>query len=278
MPDVDWTILPPGTEQYRFPAPSGDLAAIALGRPGAPRVLLVPGATGSKEDFVLLAPILAGAGYRVESFDLAGQYQSAAAGPAPGRPYDYALFVNDLLAVLEAGEAPVHVLGYSFAGLVAELALAERPELFASLVLLATPPHPGQTFRGVRWLGPFSSLVPPHTIASLMIWGIVRNLNHTSPGRLAITRMRFDYTQRASLNQIMALMKHTPDVRGALAGSRVPMLIAVGDRDLWTVGQHRRFARRIGAELKVYPAGHSPCETTPHQLGRDLLALYERRS
>ena len=276
LPDLDWTILPPGTERFSIPAPSGRLAAIALGPVGAPRVLLVPGATGSKEDFVLLAPILAEAGYRVESFDLAGQYESAAAGPPPGRHFDYELFVADLVAVLESGDSPAHVLGYSFAGLVAELAFARRPELFASLVLLTTPPGPGQTFRGVRWLGPVSGLVPPHTIASLMIWGIVTNRNHTRPGRLALARLRFGYTRRASLDEIMGLMKHTPDVRSELARSAVPMLIAVGDRDLWTLRLHRRFAAHIGAELRVYPAGHSPCETTPHQLARDLLALYAR--
>jgi len=274
--DRDWTVLPPGAETFVVPAPSGNLAAMALGRPGDPRVLLVPGATGSKEDFVLLAPILAGAGYRVESYDLAGQYESAAAGPSPGRHFDYDLFVSDLITVLESGDTPVHVLGYSFAGLVAELALARRPDLFASLVLLTTPPGQGQTFRGVRWLGPVSGLVPPHTIASLMVWGIVTNRNHTSPGRLALARMRFGHTRRTSLNDIMRLMKHTPDVQGALAESPVPKLIAVGDRDLWTLRLHRRFAERIGAELRVYPAGHSPCETTPHQLARDLLALYAR--
>ena len=276
LPDIDWTILPHGTEHYRFPAPSGDLASIALGRPGDPRVLLLPGATGSKEDFVLLAPLLADAGYRVESYDLAGQYESAPAGPPTGQAFDYPLFVADLIAVLEAGETPVHVLGYSFAGLVAELALARRPDLFASLVLLATPPQAGQTFRGVRWLGPVSGLVPPHTIATLMVWGIVTNRNHTRPGRLDLVRMRFGYTRRTSLDQIIALMKNTPDVRSALAHTPVPMLIAVGDRDLWKVRLHRRFANRIGAELKIYPAGHSPCETTPHQLARDMLALYDR--
>jgi pimeloyl-ACP methyl ester carboxylesterase len=276
LPDRDWSVLPPATERFVFPAPSGDLAAIALGRPGARRVLLVPGATGSKEDFVLLAPILADAGYRVESFDLAGQFGSASAGPAPGAHFDYDLFVRDLVAVLESGDTPVHVLGYSFAGLVAELTLARRPELFASLVLLTTPPGPGQVFRGVRWLGPLSTVVPPHTIASLMVWGIVTNRNHTSAGRLALARERFGYTSRTSVDEIMGLMKHTPDVRRELARSSVPTLIAVGDRDLWSLRRHRRLAEQIGADLRVYPAGHSPCETTPNQLARDLLALYDR--
>ena len=276
LPDIDWTVLPDGTRRTSFRAPSGDLAAISLGRVGDPRVLLVPGATGSKEDFILLAPLLADAGYLVQSFDLAGQYQSAAAGPPSGRPYDYDLFVADLVAVLESGQTPAHVLGYSFAGLVAELALARRPELFASLALLATPPQPGQTFRGVRWLGPVSGLVPAPRIASLMIWGIETNQNHTRPGRLDLARTRFRSTDRRSVNEIIGLMKHTPDVRAELAASPVPKLIAVGRRDLWRVRLHQRFARRIHARLCVYPTGHSPCETTPHQLAHDLLWLYGR--
>jgi pimeloyl-ACP methyl ester carboxylesterase len=285
LPDLDWSVLPPGTDVFSFATPSGDLAATGTGRTDHPRVLLVPGATGSKEDFVLLAPILAAAGYRVESFDLAGQYQSAGAGPRRGGQYDYDLFVGDLLAVLETGDTPVHVLGYSFGGLVAELALAARPELFASLTLLGTPPCPGQRlrgrrairqcFHGVRWLGPFSGLVPPHTIASLMIWGIVTNRNHTRPGRLALARKRFDHTNRESVDQIMALMKHTPATHTALTSARVPVLIAVGEHDLWRARLHRRFAADIGAAVRVYPTGHSPCETTPHQLAADMLELYE---
>ncbi|WP_199182212.1 hypothetical protein [Cryobacterium sp. M91] len=46
---------------------------MAVGEQGPPRVVLVSGATGSTEDFVLFAPLLTEAGYLVESFDLAGQ-------------------------------------------------------------------------------------------------------------------------------------------------------------------------------------------------------------
>ena len=60
---------------------AGRLATITMGDPGNPRVLLVPGATGSKEDFSLMLPELAAAGYFVLSCDIAGQYESAGAGP-----------------------------------------------------------------------------------------------------------------------------------------------------------------------------------------------------
>lgn len=275
MADRDWTMLPPGTRVFGFPAPSGVLASMALGDPTHPRAVLLPGATGSKEDFVLLAPLLVEAGYYVESYDLAGQYQSAAAGPGHGA-YDYALFVADLIAFLEAGTAPVHVLGYSFAGIVAQLAFARRPELFATLTLLGAPPQPGQAFRGVRWIGPLSYVLTAHRIAALIIWGIVSNVNAVPPGRLALVRMRFRHTSRRSIDDIVRLMKHTPDLRAVLAEGGIPILVAVGSSDVWRSRLHRGLADSIGAELRVYRTGHSPCETTPHQLARDMLALYAR--
>ena len=180
------------------------------------------------------------------------------------------------MAVLEAGAVPAHVLGYSFAGIVAEIALSARPELFASLALLGAPPLAGQTFRGVRWIGPLSWLLPAHAIASLLIWGLVTNRNQAPPGRLHLVRLRFEYTIRRSVDEIMKLMKNAPDLRKDLARSPVPLLVAVGERDLWPLGLQHAFATRIGAELRVYRTGHSPCETTPHQLARDLLALYAR--
>ena len=280
LPDLDWTALPDGTEAYWHEAPSGRLATIALGDRNSPRVVLVPGVTGSKEDFILMMPLLAAAGYRVESFDMAGQYQSGAAGPEnltpPRKHYDHELFVDDLISVLAAGSAPAHVLGYSFAGTVAQLGFAERPELFASLTLLSTPPEPGQGFRGVKRLGPFTGLATGGVGAALMIWGVRNNFTHVPPGRLAFVRDRFAHTRRAAVRDIITLMKQAPDVRPLLAASALPKLVAVGEHDLWPSRLHREFAASIGAGLAVYVTGHSPCETAPHELVIDLLDLYDR--
>jgi len=273
LTDRDWTVPAPGSVASRFRAPSGDLAVVSLGDPAHPRVVLVPGVSGSKEDFVLMLPVLADAGYFVQSFDMAGQYQSGAAGPARGKSYDYDLFVNDLVAFLEDG-APAHVLGYSFAGTVAMLTLQRRPDLVRSLTLLATPPEPGNGFRGVRGLGPYTFLAGGRIGAALMTWGIRTNKNHVPPLRLDFVRMRFDYTSRRSMEDIIRLMKRTPDVRDAVAASPVPKLVAVGSHDLWPTALHADFAARIGARLVVYPTGHSPCETAPRQLSRDMLTLF----
>jgi len=273
LPDLDWTALPPGAERSWADAPSGRLAVVSMG--AGPRVLLVPGVTGSKEDFSLMLPLLAAAGFRAESYDMAGQYESAAAGPEHGH-YDHRLFVDDLVFFLERAGGPAHVLGYSFAGTVAQLAFAERPELFASLTLLSAPPEPGQGFRGVKKLGPFTDLATGRIGAALMIWGVRQNFTKVPPGRLAFVRARFALTRRSSVADIIRLMKRAPDVRSVLAASGIPKLVAVGEHDLWPLALHAANAEAIGARLAVYRTGHSPCETAPHQLVRDLLELYAR--
>lgn len=288
--EFDWSVPPSGTAVGRFPAPSGALATWTIGDPGDPRVVLVPGATGSKEDFALLGPILAEAGYSVISYDLAGQFESADAGPAVARgatrrnrrrgsgrepAYDFDLFVDDLLAVLEAG-GPSHLLGYSFAGTVAQLAAVRRPDLVRSLTLLTTPPLPGQTFRGVRMIGWLSRFTTARQGAALMIWGIVTNKNKVGPQRLEFVRSRFATTRRDAVDDIIALMRRTPDLAQELRATGIPMLVATGEHDLWPVGLHSEFAGRLGARLAVYRTGHSPCETAPHQLALDMLRLFAR--
>jgi pimeloyl-ACP methyl ester carboxylesterase len=278
LPDVDWSVLPQGAVRGGFAAPSGTLATVSMGQPGNPRVLLIPGATGSKEDFSLMLPELAAAGYFVLSCDIAGQYESAAAGPEklvpPGAHYDYDLFCNDLLALLDAGDGPAHVVGYSFAAIVAELAFARRPEKFRSLTLISCPPEPGHSFRGIRILGRLSIHIGGRVGAALMIWGIRSNFIGVAPNRLRFVNHRFRFTRRSSVSDILGLMQHAPDLRELLAAASLPKFVAVGEHDLWPLSLHRSFAQSIGARIAVYRGGHSPSETSPHQMSRDLIALF----
>jgi pimeloyl-ACP methyl ester carboxylesterase len=278
LPDRDWTVLPDGVIASEFRAPSGRLATIEAGQPGHPRVVLAPGVTGSKEDFVLMLPAIAAAGFHVVAYDMAGQYESHRAGPGnlfpPSRHYTHELFVDDLLALLESAPGPAHVLGYSFAGTVTQLAFAQRPELFRSLTLLSAPPQPGQGFRGVKRIGWISGLTTGAVGAALMIFGLQLNVVKVPPGRARFVRDRLRLTSRRSVADIISLMKRAPDLDAVLAASTIPKLVAVGEHDLWPVELHQQFAETIRATLAVYPTGHSPCETSPNQLVRDLLALY----
>ncbi|NUT70977.1 alpha/beta fold hydrolase [Pseudarthrobacter sp. C4D7] len=279
--DVDWSVPPPGAVRFGIDVPSGTLAAMALGNPADPGVVLVPGATGSKEDFSLMMPDLAEAGYYALTYDLAGQYQSAGAGPEnlvpPRRHYDYQLFVDDFLAALESTTTPAHVVAYSFAGIIAQMAYVQRPQLFRSITLLGCPPEPGQSFRGVSRIGRFSTWVNGRAGAALLIWGIRSGrVAHVPPGRQRFVNYRFRFTRRASVRDIYTLMQNVPDLRAALADAPLPKFVAVGEHDLWPLRLHRLFAQAIGARLGVYRGGHSPCETSPHEFSRDLLVLYAK--
>lgn len=278
LPDVDWTRRPAGVRPCAAAVPTGELAGLCAGADAAPRAVLAPGITGSKEDFLFMLPVLAAAGYRVESYDAAGQYQSAAAGPerlGPGRDWDYELFVDDLVGVIEQGPAPVHLLGHSFQAVVAELVAVRRPDLVRSLTLLSGPPVAADALTRARPIGAVSPLLPAAALAALVRWTIRHNVQHMPPGRLRFVRARFASTRTDAHAASFALLRRVPDVRERLRATGVPVLLAVGDHDVWPTPLHRRFAHELGAVLRVYPGGHSPCETSPHALSRDLLALFQ---
>lgn len=278
--EIDWAVHPPGVEDDVVAAPSGGLARIAMGPRDGERVVLVPGVTGSKEDFIRMLPLLAAAGYRAEAFDMAGQYESYAAGPEhlhpPRKHYTLDLFVDDLLAVLATGETPAHVLGYSFAGTVASATAVARPDLFRTLTLLSSPPVAGQTLRAFKFLGPLSGPVPAPIVARLMMWGVRNNVHHGPPDRAVFVRARFALTRRSSVEDIFGLMKHTPDLAASLRATGLPILVVTGTGDVWPVAAHRAFADQVAARLFLIETGHSPCESAPHQLTEAMLTHFGR--
>lgn len=271
--DVDWRAMPEGTVLSRFAAPSGDLAIATWGDPAAPRVVCVPGVTGSKEDFLLVGPALAGLGYFVQAFDLAGQYESAAAGPRDGAPYDYRLFVDDVRAFLDDGPS-AHLVGYSFGGIVSMQLLAENPAGVLSLALITVPPLAGQCLRGIRVVGPLVRFASQRVAAAVFLSGLRLNLNGTDRTRDEFLRYRLQFTDLTSVADMLGLMMRVPDVESRVASLGMRRLVIVGRHDLWPLRQHRAFADRLGARLLVYPSGHRPPEQSPNEIVRDLLQFF----
>jgi pimeloyl-ACP methyl ester carboxylesterase len=230
--------------------------------------------TGSKEDFARVMPLLAASGYRVEAFDMAGQYESFRAGPPPGEHYTMALFEDDLRAVLASGP-PAHVLGYSFAGTVAAAVAGAAPDLVRSLTLLSTTPGVGQALRDFKVLGPFSGMLSPAALGRLFVWVLRHNVHRAPLDRAVFVTARFDKTRLDSVIDIFDLMKRTPDVAPAVRARGIPTLVVVGRHDVWPLDAHRAFADRLGGRLVVLDAGHSPCETAPHQLAEAMLGLFD---
>lgn len=275
---MDWLALPAGAHRDTVEVPSGRLARAWMGPADGPRVLLVPGVTGSKEDFTLMMPVLASAGYRVEAVDMAGQYESSAAGPEHTRQgggrYTLRLFADDLLALIGAGSAPVHLLGYSYAGTVAAQVAVDHPELVASLTLLSAPPVPGQSLRRFRILGPLTWILPGRVIGDALVWALHHNLGFSERARARLVRTRLRLTRTSSVGDVMSLMKHIPDLVAPLRACGVPVLVCAGSGDIWPLRLHRRYAMSCGARFRRFRSGHAVCETAPHQLAGTMLSLF----
>ncbi len=270
--DFDWVTLPESTRLGTFDAPSGLLAAAEWGPDDGTPVIALPGVTGSKEDFALVGPLLGRAGHHVIAVDLAGQYESHAAGPRPGGRFDLALHVADAEALLDA-YGPAHVIGCSFAGEVAMQLVVRRREWVRSLTLVSAPPVPGNALARIRVIGPLGRVIGARGAAGLMTWGVRWNLNRAPGPRYRLVNRRLRYTRTASVLDAMAAMMRVPDIEDKLLVSGIPMLVTTGHGDLWTTARHRAFALRIGAQVRVYGTGHSPMETVPREMAADLVAF-----
>ena len=88
--------------------------------------LLVPGYTGSKEDFLAILDLLADDSRHVVAIDMRGQFETAGADEPGG--YAAAALGADILAIMHATGAR-HLVGHSYGGLIgreAVLAAARR--------------------------------------------------------------------------------------------------------------------------------------------------------
>ncbi len=139
--------LPSGVEPVQLSLRQGELAALWAGSGSKADFLLVPGFTGSKEDFLPLLPLLAEMGWSVLAIDLRGQYESA--GPPEEHHYSLSNWAADVHELAE-NAGGLHLVGHSFGGLVAREAAITYPDAFHSLTFKklcpATDNHPMKVF------------------------------------------------------------------------------------------------------------------------------------
>ena len=100
--------------------------------------LLVPGYTGSKEDFLTILDLLADDSRHVIAIDMRGQFETAAAKDPAG--YAAAALGADILAIMHTTGAR-HLVGHSYGGLIGrEAVLAGTGAEFASFTLMSSGP------------------------------------------------------------------------------------------------------------------------------------------
>lgn len=270
--------LPPGARRVTYDVPGGALAGVELA-PGQARgtALLVPGYSGSKEDFgPLLAP-LAAAGWRAVALDLRGQHES----PGPDQPSAYTVEAlgRDVLEVVRV-HGRVHLVGHSFGGLVCRAAaLADRSGL-ASLTLLSSGP--------AALTGPRVDVLAflPEVLASGGLEAIADASEALSaadpeaadvpPEVTAFLRRRWLTSAPAGLLAMADALRTEPDRVAALRDTGLPVLVLHGqDDDAWLPAVQADMAVRLGADLVVVPAArHSAAAENPDATARALDAFW----
>lgn len=251
-----------------IPLPGGGhLAGLQAGDPAGRPVILLPGYTGSKEDFGPILDPLADAGLFALAVDLPGQLDS----PGPADPAEY---VPDRLAGAVGAVAawlgrPVRLLGHSFGGLVARAAVIAQPDLFASLVLLCS----GPSAIGGRRRSEMDALDPVLETSGLAAvyaamqagWQADPAWVPPPPDVAAFLEHRFLSGSPAMLRGMGDAIRSEPDRVDELAAVSLPMLVAHGvDDDAWPPAVQREMAGRLGARYAVIPhAAHSPAVENP---------------
>ncbi|MGW2649516.1 alpha/beta fold hydrolase [Streptomyces sp. NPDC001393] len=143
MSRPDTFVPPPGARAYSLRTARGEFAVVdapvADGVEPRGLALLLPGFTGSKEDFNPLHVPLARRGYRTVAVDGRGQYETD--GPETDESaYAQQELARDVLAQAEALGEPVHLLGHSLGGQISRAAVLLDHAPFRSLTLMASGP------------------------------------------------------------------------------------------------------------------------------------------
>ncbi|MDU5760769.1 MAG: alpha/beta hydrolase [Schaalia odontolytica] len=242
-------------------------AVSAPGGAGENRALLVPGYTGSKEDYSTVLPFLGEAGWDVLAYSQRGQGGSAA--PAGLGAYGMSDFVGDLIAVAEAWAGTtgrVHLVGHSFGGIVARAALVKRPDLFASVTLFCSG-------RAVYdWMNTLPILDPLPTgpgARQQVLRTYFPDMSFDEPGVgwAEFQRIRALDTASENLVGIARILSQLRPDTPALAATGVPVHVLYGDQDeIWPPSWYAEEAADLGARESIIRGGtHSPQLQFPQQ-------------
>ena len=242
-------------------------AASAPGGAGENRALLVPGYTGSKEDYSTILPFLGEAGWDVLAYSQRGQGGSAA--PAGLGAYGMSDFVGDLIAVAEAWAGTtgrVHLVGHSFGGIGARAAVVKRPDLFASVTLFCSG-------RAVYdWMNTLPILDPLPTgpgARQQVLRTYFPDMNFDEPGVgwAEFQRIRALDTASENLVGIARILSQLRPDTPALAATGVPVHVLYGDQDeIWPPSWYAEEAADLGARESIIRGGtHSPQLQFPRQ-------------
>ncbi|MFD4557915.1 alpha/beta fold hydrolase [Streptomyces sp. NPDC058469] len=279
---------PPGARAYPLRTARGEFAVVDSpvgdGVEAKGAALLLPGFTGSKEDFNPLHEALAARGYRTVAVDGRGQYETD--GPAEDEsPYAQDELARDVLALAETVGAPVHLLGHSFGGQVARAAVLLDPTPFVSLTLMASGPAEISVSQQQR----VKLLRDALAVMSMAeVWDAIQAMEapeETETGGAldeglddrADLRRRWLGTKPAQLLAAGRQLCVEPDRVAELAAVPLPVHVLSGSRDdTWPVPLLDDMAVRLKARRTVIArAEHSPNTDQPAATARAVADFWD---
>ncbi|MFG2478576.1 alpha/beta fold hydrolase [Streptomyces fagopyri] len=272
--------LPPGARRATLATERGEFAALEAVPAGEARgtVLLLPGYTGSKDEFIpLLRPMLE-AGYRAVAVD--GRGQDETPGPDDERAYAPEALVADVLAQARTLATPLHLLGHSMGGHVARAAVLTDQRPFRSLTLMSSGPAEVGEARRMQLKLLIDVLA---TMTMRQVWEAMQKLKPAAAAAVTGTdaellRQRWLRNNPTQLRVAGARLLTEPDRTDELAAlTRMPVHLLYGNRDdAWAPDLLAETARRLGAhETVVADAEHSPNLQQPQATAAALIAFWE---
>ena len=309
--------LPDGVRRTTIRTARGAFAALEA-VPGSgvcerDAALLVPGYTGSKEDFLAILDLLADDSRHVIAIDMRGQFETAAADDLAG--YAAAALGADILAIMQATGAR-HLVGHSYGGLIgreavlagagADLAgtradLAGTAAEFASFTLMSSGPGAltgarAQDLRAMlaslgvgddgRADGGWADGGRPDTAALRAgiaeLWQAHLEPQAVAAGVpshiVAFLGRRMRGNDPVGLVLMAAHMLAAPDRTAELARlDQLPMLVIYGENDnSWSPDAQEDMALRLGARRLCIPAAvHSPAVEAPATTASALTRFWD---
>jgi len=284
-------IPPPGARAYSLRTARGEFAVVdapvADGVAAKGTALLLPGFTGSKEDYNPLHEPLAARGYRTVAVDGRGQYESD--GPETDESaYAQGELARDVLAQAAALGTPVHLVGHSLGGQIARAAVLLDHAPFLSLTLMASGPAQisGSQQQRVKLLRDALAVM-----SMAEVWEAIQAMEapeETDTGESGELdgglddqddlRRRWLGNKPAQLIATGRQLCVEPDRVAELAAVPLPFHVLSGSRDdTWPVPLLDDMAQRLRAHRTVVQgAEHSPNTDRPLDTARAFADFWDR--